>query len=49
MSDVELSNAIASSGQVGDLLSNDLRAERIYPRHNDLTRDEKFSDAGARC
>jgi hypothetical protein len=48
MSDVELSHAIESSGQVGDLLSNDLRAERIDPRYNDLTRDDKFSDAAAR-
>jgi hypothetical protein len=48
MSDVELSQAIGSSGQVGDLFSNYLRVERIDPRYTDLTRDEKFSDAVAR-
>jgi hypothetical protein len=48
MSDVELSHAIGVSDQVGDLLSNYLRAERIDPRYNNLTRHEGFSDAVAR-
>jgi hypothetical protein len=48
MSDVELSQAIGISGQVGDLFSNYLRAEKIDPGYNNLMRDERVSCAVAR-